>query len=221
MTWMGLWPRAKTSRQGRSSVGFSASLPVKLSRRLFRESVDDAADAGPVDGAGAHGAGLGAGVEGAFGEDFVAEELGGLGAGEAFGVLGGFAFGADGVVARGDEDLAVFVDDEAAEGMGAVGAGSSGRGRWPGGERLGHDRRWSCWTWLEVYRAARPQLLRTPGFVGGVAELFEGAGGAFGFAGFADLAAVVDEFVGELDPAVVGDDFHQVLFDGLRRFRCG
>jgi len=63
--------------------------------------------------------------------------------------------------------------------------------------------------------------LRTPSFVGGVAELFQGAGGAFGFAGFADLAAVVDEFVGELDPAVLGDDFHQVLFDGLRGVAAG
>lgn len=60
-----------------------------------------------------------------------------------------------------------------------------------------------------------------PGFVGGVAELFQGAGGAFGFAGFADLAPVVDEFVGELDPAVLGDYFHQVLFYCLRSIAAG
>jgi len=57
-----------------------------------------------------------------------------------------------------------------------------------------------------------------PGFVWGVAKLLQGAGGAFGFAGFADLAAVVDEFVGELDPAVLGDYFHEVLLDCLRGF---
>ena len=93
---------------------------------VFGEGVDDAADAGPVDGSGAHGAGFGAGVEGAFGEDFVAEELGGFGAGEALCVLGWLAFGADGVVAGGDDDLAVFVDDEGAERMSAVSAGCAG-----------------------------------------------------------------------------------------------
>ena len=51
-----------------------------------------------------------------------------------------------------------------------------------------------------------------PGFVGGVAEVFEGAVGAARFAGDADLTAVVDEFVGELDPPVAGDYFLQVLF---------
>ena len=93
---------------------------------LFGERVDYAADSGPVDGSGAHGARLGAGVEGAFREDFFAEELAGLGAGKALGVLGGVAAGADGVVARSDDDLAVFVDDEGAEGMGSVGAGCAG-----------------------------------------------------------------------------------------------
>ena len=43
--------------------------------------------------------------------------------------------------------------------------------------------------------------------------MLEGAVGAAGFAGDADLAAVVNEFVGELDPAVAGDDLLQVLFD--------
>lgn len=36
---------------------------------------------------------------------------------------------------------------------------------------------------------------------------------AFGFAGFAEGAAVVDELVGELDPVAVGDDFHEFLLD--------
>jgi hypothetical protein len=88
-----------------------------------RKSVDYAADAYLVDCTGAHGAGLGAGVEGAFCEDFIAEKFCGFGAGQALGVLGGFAFGADGVVAGCYEDLAVLVDDKRAEGMGAMGAG--------------------------------------------------------------------------------------------------
>jgi len=60
-----------------------------------------------------------------------------------------------------------------------------------------------------------------PGFVGGVAEGFEGACGALGLARVADLAAVMDDFVGVLNPAVVGDDLHQVLLDGLRGFAAG
>ena len=85
-----------------------------------REGVDDAADSGPIDGSGAHGAGFGAGVEGAFGKLCGAELPADLGAGKTLGVLGWVALGWDGVVARGDEDLAVFVDDERAEGMRAV-----------------------------------------------------------------------------------------------------
>ena len=43
--------------------------------------------------------------------------------------------------------------------------------------------------------------------------MFQGAAFALGLAGDADLAAVVDELVGELDPAVLWDDAHEVLFD--------
>jgi len=93
---------------------------------FFREGVDDSADARPVDGSGAHGAGFGAGVEGAGGELCRGELASDEGAGEAFGVLGGVAFGSDCVVAGGDEDLSVFIDDEGAEGMGAVGSGCGG-----------------------------------------------------------------------------------------------
>lgn len=59
--------------------------------------------------------------------------------------------------------------------------------------------------------------MRAPGFVGGVAEVFEGAAFALRFARDADLATVVDELVGELNPAVFGDDLFEVLldFDGL------
>lgn len=44
--------------------------------------------------------------------------------------------------------------------------------------------------------------------------MFEGAALALGFAGDADLAAVVDELVGELDPTAFGDDGLEVLLDG-------
>ena len=91
-----------------------------------REGVDDAADSGPVDGSGAHGAGFGAGVERAFGELRWDELPPDLGAGETLGVLGGIALGWDGVVAGCDEDLAVFIDDERAEGVCAVGSGCGG-----------------------------------------------------------------------------------------------
>jgi len=93
---------------------------------FFREGVDDAADAGPVDGSGAHGARVGAGVEGASGELRRCELAADEGASEAFGVLGGVALGRNGVVAGGDENLAILVDDQGAEGMGAVSAGGSG-----------------------------------------------------------------------------------------------
>lgn len=87
---------------------------------FFGERVDDAADSGPVDGSGAHSAGFGTGVEGGGGELSRGELAADEGAGEAFGVLGGIAFGRDGVVTGGDDDLAVFVDDERAERMRAV-----------------------------------------------------------------------------------------------------
>lgn len=63
----------------------------------------------------------------------------------------------------------------------------------------------------------RQGSVAAPGFVGGVAEVLEGAALALGLAGYADLAAVVDELVGELNPAIFGDDFFEVLldFDGV------
>ena len=67
-----------------------------------REGVYDAADAGPIDGSGAHGAWFGAGVKRAFGELRWGELSADLGAGETLGVLGGIALGWDGVVAGGD-----------------------------------------------------------------------------------------------------------------------
>lgn len=54
-----------------------------------------------------------------------------------------------------------------------------------------------------------------PGFVGGVAKGFQRAVDAARFAGDADLAPVMDHFVGELDPVVARDDLHQLLLDFL------
>ena len=47
-----------------------------------------------------------------------------------------------------------------------------------------------------------------PGFVLRVAELLEVAFVALGLAGFAHLAAVMDELVGEGDPAILRNDLH-------------
>ena len=54
-----------------------------------------------------------------------------------------------------------------------------------------------------------------------MAELLEVAAVALGLACVADLAAVVDELVGEGDPAVLGQDAHQFLLDLLRRVALG
>ena len=60
------------------------------------------------------------------------------------------------------------------------------------------------------------QVYRAPGFVGGVAEIFERAIDAFGFAGDTQAATVPDDLVREEDPLFARDDFHQVLLDLLR-----
>ena len=59
----------------------------------------------------------------------------------------------------------------------------------------------------------RSACLRMPGFVLGVAELFEIALIAFRLAGNADQAAVMNDLVGKIDPAVPRDHLHQFLFD--------
>jgi hypothetical protein len=98
----------------------------EVHQAFSREGVDYSADACPVDGAGAHGAWLGAGVESVAGEPRGRELPADLGAGEALGVLGGIAFGRHGIIARGDDDLAVLIDDEGAERMSTMGAGCVG-----------------------------------------------------------------------------------------------
>ena len=55
-----------------------------------------------------------------------------------------------------------------------------------------------------------------PGFVGGVADIFEGTVDAFGFARDAEFAAVPDDLVGEKNPFFPRDDAHQILLDFLR-----
>jgi len=54
-----------------------------------------------------------------------------------------------------------------------------------------------------------------------VTELLEIASVAFGFAGDANLAAMVDELVGEGNPAILRDDAHQFLLDFWRCVTLG
>ena len=56
---------------------------------------------------------------------------------------------------------------------------------------------------------------------GGGAEVGKGAGGAGWFAGGADGATVVDQHVGEVEPVLLGDDAHEVLFDFYGVFAGG
>ena len=56
------------------------------------------------------------------------------------------------------------------------------------------------------------ESVRGPGLIHRVAEVFQRAIHTSGLTGYADLAAVVDEFVGELDPAVLWNDFLEVFF---------
>lgn len=54
--------------------------------------------------------------------------------------------------------------------------------------------------------------MRSPGFIHSVAELLQRAIHTAGLAGDADLAAVVDEFMGKLDPVVFWNYFLEVFF---------
>ena len=51
-------------------------------------------------------------------------------------------------------------------------------------------------------------LDRAPGFVGGVADIFQRAVDAFWFAGDAEFAAVPDDLVREENPLLARDDAH-------------
>src|ERR1700735_1503603 len=59
-------------------------------------------------------------------------------------------------------------------------------------------------------------LMAAPGLIAGIAERLQGAVSATRLAGDANLAAVVDHLVRESDPVVLGNDFHQILFDWNR-----
>jgi hypothetical protein len=89
----------------------------------FRQREDNAAHADPIDGTGAHSAGLSAGVEGAAGEFGLAQQPGSLGAGHHFCVLCGIAGRAHCIVACGDDGLTAFVYDERAKRVAAIVAG--------------------------------------------------------------------------------------------------
>jgi hypothetical protein len=54
-----------------------------------------------------------------------------------------------------------------------------------------------------------------------LADSFQVADGTFRLAGNADATAVPDELVGELNPFVLRDDFHQILLDLLGFLVCG
>lgn len=58
--------------------------------------------------------------------------------------------------------------------------------------------------------------MRAPGFVFGVAEVFEKAVGASWFARDTDFAAEMDDAMREVDPGWLRDQLHQVLFDFFR-----
>ena len=60
-----------------------------------------------------------------------------------------------------------------------------------------------------------------PGFVFGSAKLLQIAPVALGLARLADLAAVMDDLVREINPAALRKDSHQLLLDFLRRLAFG
>ena len=60
-----------------------------------------------------------------------------------------------------------------------------------------------------------------PGLVFGVAKLLKVAAIALRFASDAHLATMMDELVGEGDPAAMGNDLHQLQFDFLRGVAFG
>jgi len=73
----------------------------------------------------------------------------------------------------------------------------------------------------DSWATRRPNCLRLPGFVFGAAELLEVAAVTFWLAGIADLTAVMDDLVGEVDPAVRREDAHQLLLHLLGRVSFG
>src|ERR1035438_2444248 len=59
------------------------------------------------------------------------------------------------------------------------------------------------------------RLHRAPGFVRGMADIFQCTVDALGLAGDAELASVPDDLVGKQNPFLARDDAHQVLLDLL------
>ena len=70
-------------------------------------------------------------------------------------------------------------------------------------------------------RLPHRRWLTSPGLVFGRAKLLQAATVALGFAGLADLAAVVDDLVGEVDPASLRQNTHQLQLDLFRRLGFG
>src|SRR4051794_33114538 len=100
---------------------------------VFAEAIDDSADAGPVDRAGAHRAGLRGGIERGLRQHLAAERAAGLRRGETLGMRGAVVIGHVAVLGF-DQDLAFGIDDDATEGMVAVGEGTAGDRKGKGAE---------------------------------------------------------------------------------------
>ncbi|BCD89419.1 hypothetical protein PSm6_58260 [Pseudomonas solani] len=92
----------------------------QLQQRVLGQRIDHPADTGPVHRAGAHAAGFGTGVEGAFGQGLGAQQACGLGHRHQFGVLGRVAFRRHRVVAGAGDHLAVAVRHQGGEGVAAA-----------------------------------------------------------------------------------------------------
>jgi len=55
-----------------------------------------------------------------------------------------------------------------------------------------------------------------PGLIGGETKLLQSAIEAARLPCDADLSSMMNQFVGEVDPSILRDDFHEVAFDFIR-----
>jgi hypothetical protein len=118
ITSTGRCPAAKTVRQGRSSVGFSACAGDGLQPPLG-QAIDHASDAGPIGRAGAHAAGLSRSVERAGRQELRIELFRGRCGKKSLGMAGHVVVRHIAVLG-----LACTTDQDRAEGVIAVSAGA-------------------------------------------------------------------------------------------------
>lgn len=69
--------------------------------------------------------------------------------------------------------------------------------------------------------ARKLRLVRAPGLIFGVANIFQKAVGAARLPSNASFPAKMDHAMREVDPALLGNQPHHVLFDSFRRRRLG